>query len=34
MRLKLAKVLTRGVQPHIFESRREVQAFHKAEIGA
>ena len=34
MRLKLAQVLTREVQPHVFEDSREAQAFHdKAEIG-
>jgi len=30
MRLKLAQVLTRRVQPHLFESWREAQAFHEA----
>lgn len=30
MRLKLGQVLTREVQPHLFETRREAQAFHKA----
>jgi propionate CoA-transferase len=35
MRLKLAQVLTREVQPHIFESSREAHAFHeKTESGA
>jgi propionate CoA-transferase len=29
MRLKLAQVLTRAVQPHIFENSREAQAFHE-----
>jgi len=28
MRLKLSQVLTRAVQPHIFENSREAQAFH------
>ncbi|MBV8457094.1 MAG: hypothetical protein JO122_10835 [Acetobacteraceae bacterium] len=28
MRLKLAQVLTREVRPHIFENRRDAQAFH------
>ncbi|MCE0732433.1 acyl CoA:acetate/3-ketoacid CoA transferase [Halomonas sp. G15] len=30
MRLKLGQVLTREVQPHLFETRREAQAFHEA----
>ncbi len=35
MRLKLAQVLTREVQPHIFEDHREAQAFHdRTETGA
>ena len=28
MRLKLAQVITREVQPHIFESLQDAQAFH------
>ena len=28
MRMKLAQVLTRAVQPHVFESKGEAQRFH------
>ena len=30
LRMKLGAVLTRGVAPHIFETREEAQAFAKA----
>jgi propionate CoA-transferase len=30
MRTKLARVLTRTVRPHLFETRNEAQAFHDA----
>jgi propionate CoA-transferase len=29
MRVKLARVLTRTVRPHLFETRSEAQAFHE-----
>jgi propionate CoA-transferase len=33
MRLKLGQVLVREVKPHLFETRREAQAFHEAVSG-